>query len=335
MLLGVATDPFSQQVVSYINCPQRNPNSQGTLLRSSSYLNQAPHEGADHIEVGKSMAVAINTGLMSLLVNISSLDTVQCESGNCTFPQFSTIGVCNSCLDASNLVKNGTAGPGVNLTIPGSVGTCTNTGNNNCSAIPVRWVGDGKILATSVTSPNQASIMMLTTLTINSQMNNDDLDVSTFSCSLSPYVRTYNASVSNTVLTETLLSSVWMGVNQLFFVDQCPDIYRLATRQTLRNGRWENCTTSATAGPGFIEVDTSNIDNAPQQDPPDSNQTVYRQYFPEDCVWQFGYQTMLGLRGEFIDTLDNLEAYLGETLPIGTIIARNVYDAGINLSSMK
>ena len=173
--------------------------------------------------------------------------------------------------------------------------------------------------------------------------NDGSPDITAYFCVLTPCVRTYNASVSKTILTETLITAVPIGFNELFILDsdlevdlpeQAPDTYLLATRQTLRNGSWENCSTSETAGPGLLPVGAANIDSAFEQTLPSDPEQVSIQYFPADCVWRFNYDSVLGLRQELFNSLDNLKAYIGDSTPVGSIISRNVIGAGANLSSM-
>ena len=123
-LLGLAIDPFSQQVVTY---PLRSvPADTASVPRIQTYNAVGPrnytgkprnHSHDDPSwDIDLSMKAAIYGGLSGTATTL----TTTCSTGNCTWKAFSSLSICNRCQDVSDRVSNHTLPNGLffNDTIP-------------------------------------------------------------------------------------------------------------------------------------------------------------------------------------------------------------------------
>lgn len=106
IILSLAVDPFTQQVVRYWDCRRNNAQSQALLPRSTFY-----DEAGAHTSAGIWPIATVNLGYIDQgLYNPSTQRApFVCPSGNCTFTEpYSTIGYCVKCEDISQqlTIKN-------------------------------------------------------------------------------------------------------------------------------------------------------------------------------------------------------------------------------------
>ena len=104
-------------------------------------------------------------------------------------------------------------------------------------------------------------------------------------CGIYPTVNTMEATYHNGILKEKLIKSVRIGEDVA--ASGFDTVFRLATKQTLRNGTEITCDERTTDTPGYLPVAKVNIDAAPinttylDVEGPGA-ETVW---YPEDCVW--------------------------------------------------
>lgn len=96
IIVALAVEPFSQQLLQYYNCVRTVPH-QASLPRTQYYRGQNP----THLFAGMS---SVDYGLESQgyggIFAPSPLQVdFECPSGNCTFPDFSTVGLCSHCYE--------------------------------------------------------------------------------------------------------------------------------------------------------------------------------------------------------------------------------------------
>lgn len=182
-ILALAIDPFTQQVLQFQNFLRESQNEVASIPKSNSYSATGEQYGYGPYHLDVTMANAVNVGLTAPPKNVSSLITTsRCTSGNCTFPttdraSFSTLGICHSCLDIADKVKNNTDVNYTNLTIK-------DTGMEVAS--PIRC-------QVAVATPVDTEIIALNILMLNDYDAEikGSLEVSAFRCSLFPCVKTY------------------------------------------------------------------------------------------------------------------------------------------------
>ncbi|KAK8074384.1 hypothetical protein PG997_009047 [Apiospora hydei] len=99
IILTLALDPFTQQLVRYYDCRQASASANATLPRALRYSEAAPHTGAGIWPPPTPVLGFIDQGLY----NPADVKTpFVCATGNCTFEhEFSTLGFCSTCEDMS------------------------------------------------------------------------------------------------------------------------------------------------------------------------------------------------------------------------------------------
>lgn len=115
VLLTLALDPFTQQLVRHYDCKQVRPGGdRATLPRGTVYTEVAAHTGAGQWPPVTAVLGFIDQGIY----NSAEVGKTPfaCPTGNCTFEQpFSTLGYCSTCEDMSDQLRF------VNVTVEGSV----------------------------------------------------------------------------------------------------------------------------------------------------------------------------------------------------------------------
>ncbi|KAJ2989708.1 hypothetical protein NUW58_g3331 [Xylaria curta] len=314
-VLMVAVEPFSQQVIIYVNCPQVSPDFQSSVARTNNYNATGGHTGAGTSDIDTRMAVAINTGIVNPPQHIPSLLSTECKSGNCTFPRFSSVGLCHSCEDLTSQIRNITdESDGVwNFTLPGN------------EDFPSLYLYHQYNLKTSAVNPAGLGVLDLRVMTRNDYVY-PLVGLSAFHCTIVACVRTYSAAMADSILNEQLLSSAAIGLNLNFEDDQArglrPPFLRLVTSHTLRNGQEEMCESSDQEGPSLVKVAKANVNAAPEAFPNDEVETAW---YPEDCVWSFGIGSRYAILMELSSQLNGLDIQRTGGVAVGPIAAKNLW----------
>ncbi|KAF2853784.1 hypothetical protein T440DRAFT_545998 [Plenodomus tracheiphilus IPT5] len=123
-ILGLAFEPFFQQILAY---PERviAVDSASTWAAMTFHKERNPilRQGADVTSKDPSLGAAIDAALNTPYLDARP-STSHCSSGNCTWPPYSTLGVCHQCEDMSQLLhyicQNNTA---LDMTSPGTLAT--------------------------------------------------------------------------------------------------------------------------------------------------------------------------------------------------------------------
>ncbi|KAI3329470.1 hypothetical protein HD806DRAFT_287970 [Xylariaceae sp. AK1471] len=333
-VLVMAVDPFTQQIIQYVSCPQVSVSDQSFIARTNSYYAQGGHTGAGENDIDSPMAVAINTGLTNPPEHIQSLVSTDCKSGNCTFENFASVGLCRSCEDLTSQIQNITADGGWNFTLPGDA--------EDEYGFPSLYLYHQYSFRSSATF---SSLSRLLDLRVISGPNHLAMtgELSAFHCSIVSCVRTYSSSILENNLNESVLSSIPLGFNLNIVDDDKVDdevqgrgraLLRLATSRTLRNGQEENCLPSDKEGPGLVKVAKANVDAAPD----DSFATGVANataWYPEDCVWSFGQGSAYAIRQTLGSELDGLDMQSTSGVTVGPIVAKNMWRNGtVDLAHM-
>ncbi|KAI0399530.1 hypothetical protein F4802DRAFT_589147 [Xylaria palmicola] len=317
-VLLMAVEPFTQQVIDHVDCPRASPDFQARVARTSNYNVTGGHTGAGTTDIDSPMAVAINTGVVNPPEHIPSLVSMECKSGNCTIPKFSSVGLCHSCQDITSQIRNITDDSGVwNFTLPGGEET------------PSLYLYHEFLLKTSAVIPDGPGVLDLRVMTLN-DLADPPMGPSAFHCTVAPCVRTYSAVITDSVLSEQLLSTTAIGFNLNLQDDQARGVtasfLRLATSQTLRNGREEACASSGQEGPGLVKVSKADVDAAPADFPDnDDDDDVETTWYPEDCVWSFGQGSRYAIIQELGSQMDALEMQRTSGVAVGHIGAKNLW----------
>ncbi|EKG16900.1 hypothetical protein MPH_05881 [Macrophomina phaseolina MS6] len=322
-IAALAVDPFSQQVLQYYDCLEPVAGSIARIPKTNRYSTGGMHTGAGSATLDGPTQVAIYMGLLNPPANSSASVSVDCSTGNCTFPAdsgatFSTLGMCHSCTDISDTVSvNDTKVP-VNYTLESG-----------------SWVGR-ELLASVLaqTSKSYEPLFDFEALMLNYPDNctadgegirpADCIPVDPFAvhCSLRPCLQTYGANVTESVYTEELISS-----EELPFILDNGKYWVLGTDKTLENGAWSDCnaTTHPTAantlgiGPNGTLGGTRTSEGG--------NVTLY---YPDPCFWAFNYSAAVPLREFLYGMFDGnqLAYYAVPTAIVGDLWLQNLYQNG-------
>ncbi|KAI0385228.1 hypothetical protein F5Y04DRAFT_208321 [Hypomontagnella monticulosa] len=320
MVLAFAADPFSQQIIEYVDCPQVSTDVQVAIARTNNYVAQGGHVGAGESDIDSPMAVAIITGLVDPPPNPATLVNVDCVSGNCTFPRFQTIGVCHTCQDISRDVQNMTGKPG------SSPPPIKNYTLLDADGDVQTWIGMGTVFSTSA-PVRLESMSHLMELKILSAPDRWAGPPAAFACQMYPCVRTYDAGITNTVRKETVLESERMGQNQLYFPDQERSLFKLASSSALHDGVSAPCERSDSPGEGLVKVALANIDAAPDTIA-SNNDKVDSAYYPASCVWTFGFSSADVIKRQLASELDDAHMQMTGGVTTGPIVAKNIWRNG-------
>ncbi|ROV92902.1 hypothetical protein VSDG_06365 [Cytospora chrysosperma] len=265
----LAIDPFSQQIIQTEPCLWNITGATAEVPKIQTYEARITTPSTKPRITG-SMQAAIYFGLLSPPPNSSAAVMASCRTGNCTFPHdggaaFSTLAMCQSCIDISDTITYGTS----------------DTYDKRPATIPSGARIDG--LYTMFASIGESksfpphtvfSFEALMSPQVTNDTNVDDFAVA---CGISPCLKTFSANVTDTIYQETELSShdlVWSHYAG----------YTLATNMTLRNGTWQSLT---------HEMDPLNIS---------AGQSLW---YPDDCVWWFGTVPARAISSHLLDIFDN------------------------------
>jgi hypothetical protein len=248
-----------------------------------------------------------------------------CPSGNCTFAadsdgaSFQSLGMCHSCKDITSLIKSNDSFAGFYLESQAYVGyTFPNSSNNT----PFSMLWSRKTLANT---PEFDDMFTVDTVMLNID-SNCPVDTSencpkrpwAFRCSIYPCVKTYNASIVNSVLNETILQSdtpLRKTNSSAVEVTTSTNLtWSIATERVLRGGRWAQCKISDS--PSSTNNVAVGINNTLTDANPDPGLPL--RYFEPDCVWNLGYAIALGLNQYLSWMYDNeyIASFNGNTIAV-------------------
>ncbi len=214
-------DPFLQQVVVYPSRP--SPARETAIVVRAERYGARSYEGLPLPSVvDLSMKAAIYNGVFAIGNDAERGIDHTCSTGNCTWPNFSSLAVCNKCENITSLVEK----------------DCNNTGCHMLS-LPngPTLSGLGGQINSSVTNIStslneiQASVFKFSTLV--SKRVNVPKDAFAIECALWYCVQTYATSVRDSVISQNVLSS-WR--NDSATLAQRSDLMYNVSASGLNNG---------------------------------------------------------------------------------------------------
>lgn len=336
IVLAFAADPFTQQIVGNVDCPQISPNTRASVARTSSYMAQGGHVGANEADIDSPMAVAITTGLINPPANAATLVETDCASGNCTFPRFQTVGVCHACQDISAAIHNATGAPGSS---PAPIRNFTL--QDPASGDVTTWIGQG-VLFSSAAPVALSTLSDVLELQVLTNADNWAGAPSAYACQMYPCVRTYDAAVAGSVRAEAVVNTTRIGQNQLYGRTDRRALFALATSHTFRNGTLAACERKPGNDTGLVEVALANVDAAPDDiaststdTDADSDSTVQTGWFDADCVWTFGWSSASVIKQQLAAELDDTHMQMTGGVTTGPLVAKTLWRNGtLSLSSI-
>lgn len=210
----IAVEPSLQQIPTFPLSAVVS--SLATTPRSTYFSELDKEESLDW----KGVRTVISSGLRGAVYsgNFGSIpiDTTlkpSCPSGNCTWPAFSSIGVCNMC-------QNITSERYYNRTYTGASGTIQRLPNsmrvNTISAYGTSWISTAIYASTALNQKlADQSILDLTIIALPplSEAAAPNASATAYECMLYPCVKSYNATMSNGRYEEVVTGS-WPEPNK-------------------------------------------------------------------------------------------------------------------------
>jgi hypothetical protein len=210
-VLALGSGPFIQQVVMYDPCPQVAAGLQASISRTNNYTTHGFHTGVGESSLDPPMQAAIYEGAYHSYSPVAPF----CPTGNCTFPDYRTVGMCNVCEDISDtIIRSCITLPSwtlCNFTLPsGLTLDQSHSGDERMimsTNITASVLAVSQIMTyTQIFEYNQTSLFNVTHGTL---VGNNDLptNIIAIQCSLFPCVRTYAVEVVQNQNNEVLLDT--------------------------------------------------------------------------------------------------------------------------------
>ncbi|KAL8830742.1 MAG: hypothetical protein Q9191_001272 [Dirinaria sp. TL-2023a] len=188
-------DPFLQQVVVYPDRPVPAEDV-AVVVRSEQYGARSSEDLPLPSVVDLSMKAAIYNGVFAIGNDAEHGVDHICKTGNCSWPQFSSLAICNKCEDITALIEKSCDDTGCYmLSLPNGPSLSGLGGQINSSVTNV----------SSSLNAIQASVFRFSTLI--SRKVNDTKDALALECAMWYCVQTYATYVRDSVLREEVLSS--------------------------------------------------------------------------------------------------------------------------------
>jgi hypothetical protein len=325
-VVAIAVDPFTQQAVRFYSCSRPAPNANATLPRANIYDQEGTHVGAGQNILDLPLKAAISNGLSDSGGNYSSVP-VHCPSGSCSFAgeigAFTTLGICNECADISSLVNvthypNTTSPQGItytlyNYTLPNGLLLNQPVIDSGYTSTPYIFTSpqwntptNPSLFHNTLASIGNLSVLSFTLdngTSSSTRANHhyaepppgygpDSLgyNVMAVQCNLYLCTKTYNATVTEGKLSETIVSSRGAGPPDLSDVSDL-SVYGATTTVPL---------------PCLIDGVPYNLSAVSGHFPNNPRYTFYNAsgqntYVLNDCVYQVTQAPWLGLTDYFND----------------------------------
>ena len=233
IILAVALDPFSQQVIQYYVTYKPTPKNNATLPRTTVYDVWGYHIGAASAPLDHDMEGAIMAGFYTPNSDSYTIEVNNCLTGNCSFPvPYRTLEMCHVCYEVTEFVtgkcsyspanasgSNETSlQDGCTYALPSNTSIAQSeyssfqwmTGNANppASVIPSAPAGSIWQWETIFTTQQGNTTCMSTTAGCpNSTCNGAACGAVAMECYFQPCINTYNATVAKGSMSEELLAS--------------------------------------------------------------------------------------------------------------------------------
>ncbi|KAH6613087.1 hypothetical protein C7974DRAFT_322140 [Boeremia exigua] len=300
MILASLTGFFSQQLVQFHGCLERDADAFADIARTNSYSQTGGLAQNNVATEYPQMLAAINVGVLQPTGDQTNALSSGCSTGNCTFSDannasFSTVAISHTCEDLTprihvvNETRNSS-------TAPDSKYLGIDYGDNEA----FEWLEDmgGIVVKSWVDSSSSPASSDLTTIYFLFRSNSSVTDWKVTNCSLYPTVNTYAASIKDARLDENLTESIPLrSISEQFVTPPVVDIdlsnmqfmwtYKMATNLTTRNGMQEQCEGSDKNRSGLVYFPKSSDEptyvNSTGHTNPSAGWKWW--YYPRNCIW--------------------------------------------------
>lgn len=306
------------------------PGAVARIPLSNNYTNAWIYNGPLGGPLKAPMSAAIFSGMLSPPPNTSSVLSVQCQTGNCTFSadagaSYMTLSMCSSCKDITSLIINNT-GPDkvMNFSLPGLAGEKDlSIGTGTMLSSQTTEMGDDSALFAFQSLMFSTSPLCDSPTTPGCEQDalaghgSDKLRPWAVQCSLVPCVKTYAANISISVLSEKLISTsplTWdAGISSR------KPRFSLITDFTMRDGVRHNCVPSKERTDNTpIGVYENNTLAGPDA----------AKWYSADCFWYMDPYTSLAISEFLIPSYDKRTLSIGSSgvfSPMGPLWLMSLY----------
>lgn len=232
MLLSLAIDPFTQQVIGSRECPVRQDSLTASIPRTERYTATGGRITTRYFALDVPMQSAMYNGIYN---PIDPIVPFECRTGNCTFPvtaeggSYSTVGMCSACVDLKDKVISDTTSENCN------------SSSSMCRAIPngpILDLSSGELMKIEPSHSSQSfpEWMQNSTIAAFKMIATSVYPCSRFTyggtctpnpggvavhCGLYPCVKTYIASINAGKLKETVQKTTPMT-----YLEQLDPVWR-------------------------------------------------------------------------------------------------------------
>ncbi|KAK6863658.1 hypothetical protein PG995_000186 [Apiospora arundinis] len=303
-ILAAIIDPFSQQIVGVVGCTREDDQSRAFVGRTNGYYANGGHTGALSPHGG-------------------------CDKRRPREPSqpYSIASIHDLCIGELHirpvlqrrrlplLRRHLVPDPKLHKGVPQ-----LHAAGRKTKILPLQ-IAYGVVLNTSATT-SPRHLLDVRVLSLGGPLYGAKHNPNAFQCQLFPCVRTYEASISRSVLQETVLSEMPMGFDAFGGLGR----YVLAATNLTRNSnKTVNCSPRpANDTAGLALVADPNVDAAPQEARGTGSKSPGA-WYPEECVWTFGASPYLAIRPELQRYLDRAAVETYASSPVGSIVAKNLW----------
>lgn len=312
---------FSQQLVQFQNCLEKNMTASANILWTNAYAQGGGSIQSNVNAAFPPMIAAINVGLLQRTGDLTNVLSSGCSTGNCSFSEvgnasYSTVAISHSCEDSTDSIHVLNQTRINNSTVETYLGL--DYGDNNTFT----WSNESSsgigLLSWMDLSSTSWPIYIL------SRSSPFTYDWKVFNCSLSPTVNTYEARIQDAKLEEIQIESI--PLQEVYTQFPQPPVedynlssiviswrYRTATNYTIRNGIRESCEGSATNASGLVmfpkSSDEPNFVNSTGHTNPSAGWKWW--FYPSDCIWSLHKVSRVTIEETLAEIFDHQNVTLG------------------------
>lgn len=351
-IMASLTGFFSQQLVQFQSCLEKDTDGLANIARTSSYSqtggSSQPNSPVDY----PPMVAAINVGILQRTGDPTSTLSSGCSSGNCTFSEaknasFSTLAISHSCEDLTTRIRIINETTNNRNTPPTTTFLGLDYGDNQT----IEWFreGGGDVVRSWTDSSHSSSSSDIIATYFLFRPGFDSTDWKIARCSLFPSINTYEASINNAVLHEHRIESIpFQNVRSQFkdppvFDEGYTNItswwtYKTATNYAIRKGIVESCEGSHSPASGLVKfmkhTDKPTYVNATGHTNPSAGWEWW--YYPKDCIWSIHKFSGMAIAESLKEIFDAKKATMGRRGGVsGSAHLRILFEDGnITVSSL-
>ncbi|KAF7194830.1 hypothetical protein HII31_03851 [Pseudocercospora fuligena] len=252
-IVALAMDPFTQQVIAYETTDRNVTGVAATFRNARSYDDRLPNSSSGNdIRGDLKMQLNVTAAIFSGISQATQKVAFTCGTGNCTWPIIHTLGVCSSCQNLTGTTKPKCSTPTYTETCNITYnGIFVQASNKESQPGPQWTTSELTLLNISSEYPLSGndsfngSLDHILAVLPNADTANVHFpsSINTYSCNLSLCQKSYNSTVVNGTLIETLIST-----SPLTF-----PLCGLSGSLSSTGNTWLDPTTQVETCPGFLD----------------------------------------------------------------------------------